>query len=454
MGLFDNLFKNLTQMNTVADKDIEHLDSSTDTDDHVEKVHVSDISASEDGADKQRLLSENGGTSDIMSIDHDKHDNMHQNSGMDSTAPESNTDKLIDPELEKKDDISEQIKEGENNDSSDYRENTLIPPQMNNMQQASYDSETDTNNPSINPIGCYESNKRYVIGDIAGTFLQIPFAAIKSDEGAFHRNDIVADIAQMGNLLVMGASLRGESHYAHRIPRQDSFLIEEYTISESRKYVIAAIADGAGNADKSDDFSEMLVNFLCKEIGDALHKDPELEKLDWNRIAETIWKISVNYCYRKSGSKNIDEYFKHWASTLECVVIESSSEDKANYVSVSICGDGGVYIWDSLHNWSPVKHGKTNNNTSVSNLVYCLPDKPTDIKINKGFINKGDSIFIVTDGLSDYIEEYDDIRHFFGENLPHFHNLPEFIRVLNVAVKQMDDDKTGVLISLNDKPKI
>lgn len=300
-------------------------------------------------------------------------------------------------------------------------------------------------------ISFTEKNKRYVIGDAAGTFFQIPFSSKKSDQGSFHRNDIVADISKINNLLVMGASLRGESHYAHRIPRQDSFLIEECIVNDNNGFVIAAIADGVGNAKKSDEFSEMLVNFLCSEISNELHYKQELQKIDWNKISENIWKISVNYCYHKSGSKNIDDYFQYWASTLECIVIEAQPKMKVNYVAVTISGDGGIYKLDLAHKWNTIKHGKTRNNAAVSNLVYCLPDKPEGIIIKKGSLSEGEALFLVTDGLSDYIEEYDDVRQFFGQHLPFFVNLPEYIRVLNVAVKQMDDDKTGVLV-INSVP--
>ena len=332
---------------------------------------------------------------------------------------------------------NEQIHPQKCNDVDDCEKNTKSP---------SGNLKTTADTAPSEAISFSEKNKRYIIGDVAGTFFQTPFSAKKSDQGSFHRNDIVADIAKINNLLVMGASLRGESHYAHRIPRQDSFLIEECIVNDINKFVIAAIADGVGNAKKSDEFSEMLVNFLCGEVSNELRHKQELKKIDWNRLAESIWKISVNYCYQKLGSKNIDDYFQYWASTLECVVVEAQSANKVNFVAVTISGDGGIYKLDVSHNWNPIKHGKTGNNTAVSNLVYCLPDKPVNIIIKYGSLSKGEAIFLVTDGLSDYIEEYDDVRQFFGRFLPNFANLPEFVRVLNVAVKQMDDDKTGVLI--------
>ena len=135
---------------------------------------------------------------------------------------------------------------------------------------------------------------------------------------------------------------------------------------------------------------------------------------------------------------------------MECVIVETTSTEKCKVVTVSICGDGGVYKIDASGKWSAYKRGKSRDSNAVSNLVSCLPDKPSDLIVTKGYLEKGEAIFLVTDGLGDYIEAYGDVRAFFRDRLPRYNNLPEFIRVLNVAVKQMDDDKTGILFTFYD----
>ena len=297
----------------------------------------------------------------------------------------------------------------------------------------------------------YERNNRYVLGDVAGTFKQIPYCSKKSDGVAFHRNDIVADIAKIGDLQVVSASLRGEAHYANNVPRQDSVLFEECVISDKQSFVVAAIADGVGNSRRADEFSEMLVNFLCQEISNVLRKSPSLDSINWNDISDFMWKIAVNYCYKKSGSEDLDEYFKNWASTLECLVVETKPGELSRYTAVTICGDGGIYLIANPNIWKAIKRGKTHKDSSISNMVYCLPDKPKDIIVRSGTLQRGETLFLTTDGLSDYIEAYNDVRCFFASKLPCKNNLPEFIKVLNVAVKQMDDDKSGVAISYYDE---
>lgn len=291
-----------------------------------------------------------------------------------------------------------------------------------------------------------EIDKRYVLGETAGTFRQIPFPVENRQERIVQRNDIAADIAQIGNLLIMGASMRGESHYAQRVPRQDNYLIQECIADHDHSYVIAAIADGLGNAELSDEFSDMLVNVLCYEISRHLKEEADLTLLDWETIADTVWKMSLQYCYRQSGSDVIEEYFEKWASTLECVVIESNPESSNRFAAVTIAGDGALYKLDAEGNWNTIKHGKAREGNTISNLVSCLPEQPRKIIVHDSHLSEGDSLFLVTDGLSDYLEEYQDVRMFFQDNLPQNANLPEFIRVLNVAVEQMDDDKTGIYI--------
>ena len=94
-----------------------------------------------------------------------------------------------------------------------------------------------------NGIRFEEIEDRYVIGDIAGTFKQVPFVSEKKVEEkfVFKRHDIVADIAKIDNLLIMGASLRGESHFAHKTVRQDSFVFDSFISNEGRCYAIAVI---------------------------------------------------------------------------------------------------------------------------------------------------------------------------------------------------------------------
>lgn len=292
-----------------------------------------------------------------------------------------------------------------------------------------------------------EVDGRYVLGEVAGTFKQIPFSAHLSDEYPFHRADIIGDIAKIEKLLLMGASLRGEAHYASKTRRQDSFAIEEFAIDPNHVYAFAIIGDGVGNAKKSDDFSELLTNFLGSAIKEALTKERDIWEADWEYVANYIWEVGVNYCHRKTNSEMLKDYYADWASTLEFVVIDACSSEENKFVHVTIAGDGAAYIICENKDWRVVKHGKQRNSSMLSNEVYALPDKPDRILVKNGVLKKNEMLFLVTDGLGDNLEAYQDVRDFFGDKLLSVKNLPEFIRIISVAVKQMSDDKTGILIT-------
>lgn len=289
-----------------------------------------------------------------------------------------------------------------------------------------------------------EINGRYIVGEPGGTFIQIPFLTKRRQNSSFHNSDIIADIAKINNIMVMGTSVRGESHYANRVPRQDSFIIDE-VIGPTGHYAIAVISDGVGNSSDSDQFSEFLVNYTSYALIQIL-KEKSFEQVDWNQLIQKLWRASLSYCYEESGSKNIADYFAKWAGTLEFVVIDTNQQTDNPYVHITVAGDGGAYELTSSKHFRVIKPGKRRVDNLISNDVDALPMEPKNSVVKFGKLKKGDGIFIVTDGLGDAIEEVDEVRMFFGDKLLTVNNLFEYIRIVSVAIKQYDDDKTGVYI--------
>lgn len=287
---------------------------------------------------------------------------------------------------------------------------------------------------------------RYVFGEENGTFRQIPYPAIE-DSKKFHKPDLIADISQIDNLLVMGASLRGESHYADERVRQDSFSIENFSIA-GKHYIMAAIADGVGNAVYSDQLADLLVNNIGIGIKEQLNKAKELNGIDWEYVASYIWHVSVEFCKRQSnGSEDLNDYYGKWASTLELVVVDASNDENNEFVQVTISGDGGTYLISNKE-WYAIKHGKrVAQGEYISNDVSCLPDRPSKPVIKRhGFLKPEEMLFMTTDGLGDGIEESASFREWFGIKLIESKNLASFLAVMCTAISQLDDDKTGILV--------
>lgn len=289
-----------------------------------------------------------------------------------------------------------------------------------------------------------EIDGRYVFGGRNGTFKQIPYLSRQDNKNKYHKPDLIADIAQVDSLLLMGASLRGESHYAYESVRQDSFSIEDFKCGK-RHYVMASIADGVGNAIYSDQFAELLVNNISIGIKEQLIKCQFIDKIDWKYIINYIWGVSREYCKRKTGSENPADYYGKWASTLEFVLINAAAENDNEFVHVTICGDGGSYLIDAGE-WYAIKNGKKVIEKFISNDVVCLPDKPVNPVIRYGKLKRGEMLFIVTDGLGDCIEESPEFRLFLGGKLKISINLSAYVSAICTSIDQMDDDKTGILI--------
>lgn len=289
-----------------------------------------------------------------------------------------------------------------------------------------------------------EVDGRYVFEGRNGTFKQIPYLSRQDNKNKYHKPDLIADIAQVDSLLLMGASLRGESHYAYESVRQDSFSIEDFKCGR-RHYVMASIADGVGNAIYSDQFADLLVNNISVGIKEQLIKCQFIDKIDWNYITNYIWRVSREYCKRKTGSENPTDYYGKWASTLEFVLINAGTENDNEFVHVTICGDGGSYLIRDGE-WYAIKNGKKAAGKFISNDVVCLPDKPVNPVIRYGKLKRGEMLFLVTDGLGDCIEESPELRLFLGGKLKASINLSAYVSVICTSIDQMDDDKTGILI--------
>ena len=200
-----------------------------------------------------------------------------------------------------------------------------------------------------------------------------------------------------------------------------------------------------GNSSLADDYSDFLVNYSLRFLEETLKNTP-LEKVDWDTISENIWNMSINYCYKKTGLKDISRYVSKWAATLEFIVLDSGAHNNNPFIHVTLVGDGGNYLIDEINDWYVIKEGKTGKTNLVSNGVRCLPQKPERIYVKKGRLKRGQIIFIVTDGIGDGVELDANQREYFGSKLKTVTNISEFIKVLHVAIKGMDDDKTGILI--------
>ncbi|HEM2780555.1 TPA: protein phosphatase 2C domain-containing protein [Streptococcus suis] len=292
-------------------------------------------------------------------------------------------------------------------------------------------------------------DNRYVIGEPAGTFYQKPSGLAQQNMPIF-RNDNVSDALQIGRSLLLAASSKGSLHQAGESPRQDSYSYGVYE-ENGEKWIILAISDGVSSSPYSHILAEYLTFSSVKELKLQLEAYGEVYVQDF---AHKINQMANNFCRKQlvRFNQQFDEskYVAHlganfFGATLECAVIHII-QDKQTVKQFTISGDGGAYIFKSSSKIDIIKSGKIRGEGIVSNAVSPLPlGDIDDVNIEEVRLEKGDIFFMATDGLSDFIGSGNSsLGKFLLEKIVEAKDAVEFLKIINVAMFQLDDDKTAV----------
>ena len=306
---------------------------------------------------------------------------------------------------------------------------------------------------------------RYVIGNPTGTFDEKPRVAHQPGKIS-HRSDWVADISRVGDMLAMGASLRGSMHYGLSTVRQDSFAIGSTDSEDDSglQWIIVAISDGVSSASQSHTFADYMVRQTVIMVGEELSvfKPQTLHNIEWSKTARRLVDISVEFC-RNAAIRTVPEektaevskasprdFAKKWATTLEFAVIRVGGEDsyhKREFVHVTVAGDGAAYVLNKKQGWQASKTGKSQSGSVVSNAVLSLPLEPKNFVVDFGYLGKNDCLILATDGLGDFIGDGNTpLGDFFKRKLPNCESLAMFLQIVDVSLYQADDDRTLILV--------
>lgn len=292
---------------------------------------------------------------------------------------------------------------------------------------------------------------RLVLDKAPGTFLQTPFIAKQVGR---KQHDIAADIAQVGDLLVLAASFRGAMHYAASSVRQDSFAIGAEEGQNGIRWAIAVVADGVSEASQAHMLAEFLTQQTVVFVKEALQEKSidSISDVDWGEMAARLVQASQDCCQRLAHNRTSspNQCLSKWASTLEFAVVESSASREKPFVSVTVSGDGAVYAVSREKGWKTIKAGKARGGSIASNAVTALPVDPGKPIISFGSLDPGESLFIVTDGLGDMIGNGSStLGGFFQDKFQQCSNIIQYLQMMDVSMYQADDDRTGILIKEN-----
>ena len=292
-------------------------------------------------------------------------------------------------------------------------------------------------------------NDRYVIGVPVGTFYQKSIGLSKQNMPIF-RNDNVSDSLQIGNSLLLAASSKGSLHQSGTTPRQDSYAYGVYENDET-KWIILSISDGVSSSPFSHVLAEYLTFSAIKELKLQLKK---YEQLKVQEFATTINQLANNFCKKQILKQNTqitaDEYTArlgatYFGATLECAVIGITAHS-SEVTQFTVSGDGGTYIFKENSTVQVLKTGKERGMEVVSNAITPLPvEIVEEVVSHNEVLNEGDILFITTDGLSDFIGDGNTrLGKFLSNKLSVVRDPIEFLKILNVAMYQLDDDKTAI----------
>ena len=288
---------------------------------------------------------------------------------------------------------------------------------------------------------------RYVIGKPSGTFYQKP-------NGLSQQN--VSDALQLGSSLLLAASSKGSLHQSGTSPRQDSYAYGIFEQGEE-KWIILAISDGVSASPYSHILAEYLTFSSVKELKVQLKTTGVFEI---QNFAIKINEMANDFCKKQLVKQNqhydVEKYSaqmgaNYFGATLECAIIHLE-KDKSSVTQFTISGDGGAYIFSKSLAINLVKSGKTRGEDIVSNAVSPLPlDSIDDINITKVDLEEGDIFFIATDGLADFIGNGNsNLGNFLLKKLIDVKDSVEFLKIINVSMFQLDDDKTAICFKIGD----
>lgn len=135
------------------------------------------------------------------------------------------------------------------------------------------------------------------------------------------------------------ASVKGTSHNASGLPKQDSVMVSTFSV-DNNEYLVGVVADGAGSAKYSDASSKFICKYFIKRTKNWL-KRKELKDLTQENIGN--WFIDFKKIINRSVKAYKIESSREFATTLLYVVLSK------NYNIFVQIGDGAISVGDDTN---------------------------------------------------------------------------------------------------------
>lgn len=244
---------------------------------------------------------------------------------------------------------------------------------------------------------------------------------------------------------VVGASVKGSSHEKREQPCQDA---HAFCVAPDG-YILVAVGDGAGSADRSDQGSRLAVDTVISTLEKTLDAGPPADDAEWTAAMTAAFGAAREAIVDLSETE--EQPARAYATTLTCAVIADEC------LVVGQIGDGVVVARrENGHLFAATEpqHGEYANETFFLTMAEAMA------KVEVGvYSHKMSDVALMTDGLVRLAMKVADNR----PHSPFFEPLFAFASQAEDEVKaqtqleallaservreRTDDDKTLVLIA-------
>jgi hypothetical protein len=300
-------------------------------------------------------------------------------------------------------------------------------------------------NPSVGRIEDGSQKGEIAVGDIGiikGTRRRIPSAKR-------HVPAAVVDVAEHPCGLTLAAvSVRGLGHQDFATVRQDSVA---FVMSDDRRFIIGAIADGVGQARHSHAGADAACRAAIASTRRFLESGAALAHIPWEQVTDAVRDDIRRRAESAFGTRALDAHYAYEiGTTAEVLVVDTQRRPDGGYdfVRAVLAGDGYGYVLGP-RGFRFLGSDKALDGPLRTNKVLPLPSDPgPDFpKRMPGDIRRGEAVLIVTDGLGDDMDEGDTrvaghIHDALKEPLaPH-----KLLEAISYVHFQSTDDRTALVV--------
>ena len=268
------------------------------------------------------------------------------------------------------------------------------------------------------------------------------------------RPDTAIDFATLGDFVIRAASVRGRYKRSMSRPREDDFAIRSaHHRTGELSYLIVAVCDGVGGANRGDIGATIASAAICDELYWRLTQEGKAPgEIPWSNVFDAVSRQLVGAASRSlagGAGVSVVQARKEIATTAIAAVLMTEGDDAGRYWGARI-GDANAFriVPDTGITviFPPIE---VEDDQLKSSKTKALPIAQAESRFQPfgGRVPVGGALGLVTDGVADPL---DDGQTLLGDALCLQWQSPpspySFATTVDFASRGYDDDRTAVVI--------